>query len=77
MWERDESPNKIRKQTWMKKGQLAPDVFNFPESHHCVPEPLQHTGQLSVHGHSEFPTGKSEVKYSDLYGIYNLYVTVL
>lgn len=60
VWERDESPNQIRKQTWVEKGQLTPDVLNFPESHHCVPESFQHTDQLSVHGHSEFPTRNSE-----------------
>lgn len=77
MWERDESPNQIRKQTWVEKGQLAPDGLNFPESHHCLPESPQHTHQLSVHGHSELPTGKSESEHSDLYGIHKFYVTAL
>lgn len=36
VWKRDESPNQIRKQTWVEKGWLTPDVLNFPERHHCV-----------------------------------------
>jgi len=57
---RDESPNQIRMQTWVEKGQLTPDVLNFPESHCSVPVSLHHFDQLSVHGHSGFATGKSE-----------------
>lgn len=56
----DESPNQIRMQTWVEKGQLSPDVLIFPGSHHYVPPSLHHFDQLSVHGHSGFATGKSE-----------------
>lgn len=34
---RDKSPNQIRMQTWVEKGQLNPDVLNFPETLHYVP----------------------------------------
>lgn len=56
----DEKPNQIRMKTWVEKGQLTPDVLNFPESRHHVPASFYHFDQLSVHGHSGFATGKSE-----------------
>lgn len=56
----DEKPNQIRMQTWVEKGQLTPDVLNFPESCHHVSASFYHFDQLSVHGHSGFATGKSK-----------------